>query len=149
MKAWWVSQLWQDLRWEPLHNKQRELSFGKGHAWRASSQWRLDGYTSFGKTSTGNPYAWIISSSFAIKGKDPNGNPESCLACLLACPQHVVFLLVATASRQLAVLRQQYLQRTTTDMVQLVFHNVTFFYINSSWNNDPILTCKAGQFWVV
>ena len=101
MKALWVSQLWGDLHWEPLCNKQRELSFGKGHTWRASSQWRPDGYPSLGDTSTGNPYAWIISSGFAIKGKDSTGSPESCLACLLAhnvsssfwWPLHLVSLL--------------------------------------------------------
>ena len=101
VKAWWVYQFWQDFHWEPSCNKQRELSFGKGHTWRASSQWRLDGYPSLGETSTGNPYAWIISSDFAIKGKDSTGSPESCLACLLAhnvssCsswPLHLVSLL--------------------------------------------------------
>ena len=75
MKALWVSQLWQDLYWEPLYNKQRELSFEKGHAWRASSQWRLDGYPSFEKTSTGNPY--ITSSENYLLGKATHGGPQA------------------------------------------------------------------------
>ena len=137
MKALWVSQLWQGLHWEPLDNKQRELSFGKGHTWRASSQWRLDGYPSFGDTSTGNPYAWIISSGFAIKGKDSTqGSPESCLACLLAHNMSSCSCghCISSASSSTTAMSA----KNDKNSVQLVFHNGTFFYINSSLTNDPI-----------
>ena len=59
------------------------------------------------------------------------------LSCLLACPQRVILLLMATASRQLVVLRQQCLQRTTLDYNWCTIMEL-FFYINSSWTNDPI-----------
>ena len=42
---------------------------------RASSQWRLDGYTSFEETSTGNPY--ITSSENYLLGKATRGGPQA------------------------------------------------------------------------
>ena len=65
------------------------------------------------------------------------------LSCLLACPRRVIFLLMATASRQLVVLRRQSLQRTTKYMIQLVFYNQIFFYISKERREDTILVCHG------
>ena len=110
--------------------------------WRASSQWRLDGYTSFGETSTGNPYAnelFLLGLPLMAR---LHWEPWI-LSCLLACPQRVIFFLVATASHQLVVPWQQSLQRTTKDMVQLVFYNRTFLYISKERREDTILVCHG------
>ena len=167
--AIWIRILIEFTRAIDLDNKKEKFWKSEG-----LKLWRLDGYPSFGKASTGNPY--ITSSKNCLLGKATRGGPQASEGLmgipiltrpplgtlkpesflpflplkalrpplgalnlvLLACPQRVIFLLTATAPRPLIVLWQQCLQRKTKDMVQLVFHNGTFFYINSSWTNDPI-----------